>query len=394
MPQGLVGARPPRLFGPIAVVRSELRALPQGGVKSKSLYLEATTMNSRPHGFTCVLLLGALWAAPAPKVRAADGPYVFKKDIAIGGEGGWDYLSVDAAARRLYVAHATKVVVIDLDTETVVGEMADTPGVHGFAVAPDLGRGFSSNGAEGKAAIFDLKTLAPIGKVETGANPDSILYEPARKEVYTFNGRGQSATVFDAKTGVVVATIPLDGKPEFAQFDAKLGRIYVNIEDRNVIRAIDTRTHTVVASWSLSPGDEPTGLAFDPLTRRLFSSCHNSLIVVIDPDSGKVVTTLPIGAGVDAIWFDPVTKFLLASSSDETLTVAHLDSADRLTFVQTVKTKARSRTMALDPKTHNIYVAAARFEPGPPAAPGAPPARPRIVPGSFHLAVFSMKAPS
>ncbi len=351
-------------------------------------------MSFRSRGFAVILLIGAICGGSPSDGLAAEGPYFFKKDIAIGGEGGWDYLSVDAAARRLYVAHATKVVVIDLDTETVVGEVAETPGVHGFAVAPDLGRGFSSNGAEGKAAIFDLKTLALIAKVETGANPDSILYEPARKEVYTFNGRGQSATVFDARTGAVVATIPLDGKPEFAQIDAKLGRIYVNIEDKNVIRAIDTKTHTVVASWSLAPGDEPTGLAFDPLTRRLFSSCHNSVIVVLNPDSGKVVTTLPIGAGVDAIWFDPATKFVLASSSDETLTVAHLDSADRLTFVQTLKTPARSRTMALDPKTHNIYVAAAKFEPGPPAAPGAPPTRPRMVPGSFHVAVFSMKAPS
>lgn len=351
-------------------------------------------MNARHRGLASAALASVFLCLPGATARAADGPYVFKKDIAIGGEGGWDYLSVDASARRLYVTHATRVIVIDLDTETVVGEIADTPGVHGFAVAPDLGRGFSSNGAEGKAGIFDLKTLAPIAKVLTGANPDSILYEPDGKEVYTFNGRGQSATVFDAKSGAVVATIPLDGKPEFAQYDAKLGRIYVNIEDKNVIRAIDTKTHTVVASWPLSPGDEPTGLAFDPLTRRLFSSCHNSQIIVLNPDSGKIVTTFPIGAGVDAIWFDASNKNVLASSSDETLTVAHLDSADHLSLVQTLKTPARARTMALDPKTHNIYVAAAKFEPGPPAAPGAPPARPRMVPGSFKVVVFSMKAPS
>jgi DNA-binding beta-propeller fold protein YncE len=286
------------------------------------------------------------------------------------------------------------VIVIDLDTEALVGEIADTPGVHGFAVAADLGRGFSSNGAEGKAGIYDLKTRALIAKVETGANPDSILYEPDSKEVYTFNGRGQNATVFDAKTGAVVATIPLDGKPEFAQYDAKVGRIYVNIEDKNMIRAIDTKTHTVVASWSLAPGDEPTGLAFDPSTRRLFSSCHNSRIIVLNPDTGKVVSTFPIGAGVDAIWFDASNRNVFASSSDETLTVAHLDSADRLSLVQTLKTPARARTMALDPKTHNIYVAAATFEPGPPTAAGAPPSRPRMVPGSFHVVVYSTKAPS
>ncbi len=351
-------------------------------------------MNVRQRGLASIAFVGAFLLPAIPAARAADGPYVFKKDIPIGGEGGWDYLSVDAAARRLYVTHSTRVVVIDLDTETVVGEIPGTPGVHGFAVAADLGRGFSSHGAEGKAGIYDLKTLALIGKVETGANPDSILYEPDRKEVYTFNGRGQDATVFEARTGTVVATIPLDGKPEFAQYDAKTGRIHVNIEDKNMIRAIDTKTHTVVASWSLAPGDEPTGLAFDPVTRRLFSSCHNSQIIVLNPDTGKVVTTFPIGAGVDAVWFDARNQNLLASSSDETLTVAHLDSADRLSLVQTLKTPARARTMALDPKTHNIYVAAATFEPGPPAAPGAPPSRPRMAPGSFHVVVYSMKAPS
>ncbi len=350
-------------------------------------------MTARFRGLAATALAAALLCS-APMSPAADGPYVFKKDIAIGGDGGWDYLSVDAAARRLYVSHSTRVVVIDLDTEEVVAEVPDTPGVHGFAVAADIGRGFSSNGGENKAAVFDLKTLEPIMKVETGGNPDSILYEASRKEVYTFNGRGESATVFDAMSGKVLATIPMEGKPEFAQIDAKLGRIYVNIEDKNMIRAIDIKSHTVVASWSLAPGDEPTGLAFDPVSRRLFSSCHNSLIIVLNPDTGKIVTTFPIGEGVDAIWFDAANQNVLASSSDETLTVAHLDSPDHLSLVQTLKTPARSRTMALDPKTHNIYVSAAKFEPGPEAAAGAPPSRPRMVPGSFHVAVFSMKGPS
>ena len=346
-------------------------------------------MDARPTGPVSVLLAAVLCAASS----GPDGPYAFKKDIAIGGEGGWDYLSIDTAARRLYVTHSMKVVVIDLDKEAVVGEIPDTPGVHGFAIAPDLGRGFASNGAESKASIVDLKTLALIAKVETGANPDSILYEPARKEVYTFNGRGQSATVFDAGTGAVLATVPLEGKPEFAQVDAKLGRIYVNIEDKSLIKAIDTKTHTVVATWPLAPGEEPTGLAFDPATRRLFAIC-DKLVVVVDPDSGKVVTTFPTGAGVDAAAFDPETKYVFASASDQTLTVAHLDSADHLSLVQTLKTPARARTMALDPKTHNLYLASAQFEAAAPAAAGVPRTRPKVVPGSFHVAVFSLKAPS
>lgn len=329
----------------------------------------------------------------ASRARAADGPYAFKKDIAIGGEGGWDYLSVDAAARRLYVTHATRVVVIDLETETVVGEVKDTPGVHGFAVASDLGRGFASNGAENKASIVDLTTLAPISKVDTGANPDSILFEPARAEVYTFNGRGQNATVFDAKTGTVVATIPLDGKPEFAQVDAKLGRVYVNIEDKSVIRAIDTKAHTVVASWPLAPGEEPTGLAFDPASRRLFATCDKAL-VVLNPDTGKVVTTLATGEGVDAVAFDPGTKYVFASASDGTMTIAHLDSPDKLSLVQTLKTPTRGRTMTLDPKTHNLYVASAQFEPAPAPTAETPRPRPKMVAGSFHVAVFSMKSGS
>ncbi|MEO8358500.1 MAG: YncE family protein [Vicinamibacteria bacterium] len=347
-------------------------------------------MNRSSLRMSSLLATVALFTLSGRPTSAADGPYVFKKDIAIGGEGGWDYLSVDAAARRLYVTHATKVVVIDLDTEKVVGEVPNTPGVHGFAIAADLGRAFASAGASSKASIVDLKTLALISQVDTGANPDSILYEPSRHEVYTFNGRGQSSTVFDAKTGAVVATIPLDGKPEFAQVDAKLGRIYVNIEDKSVIRAIDIKTHAVVASWPLAPGEEPTGLAFDPTTRRLFATC-DKVIIVLNPDSGKVVTSLVTGDGVDAIAFDPSTKYILASASDETLTVAHLDSADHLSLVQTLKTPARARTLALDPKTHNLYLATATFEPAPPATAATPRPRPKMVAGSFRVAVFEMK---
>jgi DNA-binding beta-propeller fold protein YncE len=350
-------------------------------------------MNARHRGLASLVAALTVLSVGSPVPRAAEGPYAFKKEIKIGGEGGWDYLSVDPAARRLYVTHASKVVVIDLDTEAVIGEFADTPGVHGFAIAAGLGRGFSSNGAENKAGIFDLKTRDLIAKVETGVNPDSILFDPDASEVYTFNGRGQNATVFEAKTGKVVATIPLDGKPEFAQYDAKLHRIYVNIEDKSVIRAIDTRTHAVVASWPLAPGEEPTGLAFDPTTRRLLSTCAK-VLVVMNADTGKVVTTLPTGDGVDAAAFDPGTKYVFASGSDETATIARLDGPEKLTLVQTLKTPARARTMTIDPKTHNIYLAVADFEAAPPAAPGAPRARPKMVAGSFRVAVFSMKTPS
>ena len=317
----------------------------------------------------------------------ADGSYRELTRIAIGGEGGWDYLSVDAAARRLYVSHSTKVVVIDLDTNAVVGEIAPTPGVHGIALAPDLGRGFVSNGQAGTAAIVDLKTLQIVATVVTGANPDAILYEPVHHEVYTFNGRGKSATVFDAKTGEVRATIPLGGKPEFAVFDEQAGRIYNNIEDTNTLVAIDPAKHTVVATWAIAPGEEASGLALDPAHHRLFIGCSNDRMLMMDATSGKILASVPIGTGVDANAFDPETGLAFASSSDGTLTVARPEGPDKLTVVQTLKTPLRSRTMTLDPKTHRLYVAAAEFLPAVKGADGTMQ-RPQIVPGSFKVVVY------
>ena len=314
----------------------------------------------------------------------AEGPYRFFKEIPIGGEGGWDYLSIDEAARRLYVTHATKIVVIDIDKETVVGEIADTPGVHGFALAPELGRGFASNGREAKASIVDLKTLKTITKVDTGENPDAILYEPGQREVYTFNGRGQSATVFSAETGNVTATILLPGKPEFAVADPKVGRIYCNIEDKNEVVVIDTKTHQVAATWSLAPGEEPTGLAIDAAQQRLFVGCHNQLLVMLDSRTGKMIASLPIGQGVDATAFDAGTQFAFASCGDGTVTVAQEDATDKLTLVQTLATEHGARTMAFDPSMHKIYLASAKFEP---ASAGQ---RPKIIAGSFKILVYGL----
>jgi len=323
---------------------------------------------------------------------AAEGPYKFITKIDVGGEGGWDYASVDSAARRLYATHGTKVVVIDVDKNAVVGEIADTPGVHGFAIAPELGLGFSSNGMESKASIVDLKTLQTKSKVDTGANPDAILYDPGQKEVYTFNGRGSSATVFEAASGKVIATIPLPGKPEFAQVDAKAGRIYDNIEDKNEVVVIDTKAHTVAATWPIAPGEGASGMAIDVAAHRLFLGAEK-LMVMMDSTSGKVVTTVPIGAGVDANAFDPETKLAFASCGDGTVTIAHEDGPDKLTAVQVLQTARGARTMALDPKTHRIYLAAADYE-APAAQPGAGqrPPRPKMVPNSFRILVYGPEA--
>jgi len=314
----------------------------------------------------------------------AEGPYRFFKEIPIGGEGGWDYLSIDEAARRLYVTHATKIVVIDIDKDAIVGEIADTPGVHGFAPAPELGRGFSSNGREAKASIIDLKTLKTIAKVDTGENPDAILYEPGQPEVYTFNGRGQSATVFSAETGNVTATIPLPGKPEFAVADPKAGRIYCNIEDKNEVVVIDTKTHQIAATWPLAPGEEPTGLAIDTAQQRLFVGCHNRLLVMLDSSTGKMISSLPIGQGVDATAFDAGTQFAFASCGDGTVTVAQEDATNKLTLVQTLATEHGARTMAFDPSMHKIYLASAKFEPAPAGQ------RPKIIAGSFKILVYGL----
>lgn len=309
--------------------------------------------------------------------------YHLIKEIPIGGEGGWDYASVDESARRLYVSHATKVVVIDIEQNTVVGEITNTPGVHGLAPAPELSLGFVSCGREDKAAIVDLKTLQILSKVDTGRNPDGMLYDPAQKEVYMFNGRDQSATVIDAKAGKVVATIPLGGKPEFAAVDVKSNRVFNNLEDKSDVVAIDTKKHEVVNRWPIAPGEEASGMAFDAANHRLFLGCGNKLMVMMDSESGKVVASVPIGDGVDANAFDPETKLAFASCRDGTVTIAHEDTPDKLTVVQTLKTQRGSRTMTIDPKSHRIYLAAADYAPG-----SEGERRPRMVADSFKVLVY------
>jgi DNA-binding beta-propeller fold protein YncE len=318
----------------------------------------------------------------------ADGPYRFLKEIPIGGAGGWDYLRIDGDARRLYVSHATRVVVIDLDRGAVCGEVDDTPGVHGIAIAPELGRGFTSNGREGKAGIFDLRTLQTLSKVQTGENPDAIAYVPGIREVYTFNGRSRTATVFGAGTGRVLATIPLPGKPEFAAVDPKAGRIYDNIEDRNEVAVIDAGTRRIAALWPIAPGEGASGMAIDLEHHRLFIGCHNRLMAVLDSADGRVVATLPIDAGVDANAFDPGTQLAFSSNGAGTVTVVHEDAPDRFTVVQSLATMRGARTMALDPVTHAIYLADAKFEPLPEPQPGGPRPWPKIIPGTFKILVY------
>jgi YVTN family beta-propeller protein len=322
-----------------------------------------------------------------------NGPYQSVTEIPIGGEGGWDILTIDSAASRLYLSHATKVVVVDLIKNTVAGEIADTPGVHAFVPVPEVQRGFSSNGKESKSSVVDLTTLKTTSKIDTGPNPDAVVYEPRHGEVYVFNHTGNSVTVINSKAATVSATIPLGGTPEFAAVDETAGRVYCNIEDKSEVAVIDADKHEVVAHWSLAPGEGPSGIALDAAHHRLFSGCHNKMMVMLDTESGKVVDTVPIGGGVDGCAFDDARQLAFASCGDGTTTIAREAAPGKLTVIQTLKTERGARTMALDPKTHRIYLPSAKFEPAPSPSPGASPARPRIVPNTLKLLVYTSGKP-
>ena len=286
-------------------------------------------------------VLLSLFSVAATALCQGQGSYHFIKDIPIGGEGGWDYATVDSAAHQLYVSHGNSVVVVDLQKDAVMGEITNTPGVHGLAPAPDLNRGLTTNGRENKASLVNLKTLQTILKADTGEGPDGMLYEPGKQEFYTLNGRGQSATVIDAKTGKVVATVELGGRPESAAADPDAGRVYDNLESKSEVAVIDTKTHKVVSTWPIAPGEGPSGMAIDTAHHRIFCGCHNGKMVMLDTTSGKVVADVPIGQGVDACAFDPGTQLAFASCGDGTVTIAHEDGPDKLTVVQTLKTEPR-----------------------------------------------------
>ena len=332
-------------------------------------------------------LPAALALLVAATALAAAGPgYKVVNTYKPGGEGGWDYLTADAAARRLYISRATHVIVLDLDSGKVVGDIADTPGVHGIALAPELGRGFTSNGREGTVSIFDLKTLATISKLKVGENPDAILYDAATKRVFTFNGRSQDSTAIDAAKGTVLGTIKLDGKPEFSASDGK-GEIFVNIEDKSELVAIDPNRLEIRSTWALAPCESPSGLSMDRKNRRLFVACDNKMMAVVNADTGKIIATPATGDGVDATTFDDATGLAFASAGEGVLTVVHEDSPDKFSVVENVPTQKGARTHAFDSKTHNIFLVTAKLGPAPAPTPENPHARPSIVPDTFVVLV-------
>ena len=325
-----------------------------------------------------LFVVPAALAILALHLSAASGYHILN-EIKIGGEGGWDYLTVDSAARRLYVSHATHVVVVDLDKNTVVGDIPDTPGVHGIAIADDLNKGFISNGRGNNVTIFDLKTLKATGTVATEMNPDGIRYDAVSKRVFAFNGRSRSATAIDAKTGMAVGNIALPGKPEFPVADGK-GKVYANIEDTNEIVEIDAARATVTKKYALTGCEGPSGLAMDTKARRLFSVCGNRVMAVSDPDKGVVVATPAIGAGSDGVVFDAGTGYAISANGDGTMTVVQ-QTGGKYDVVENIATERGARTIAVDEKTHKVYTPTATA--GQAAAGGRAP----YLPESFKVLV-------
>lgn len=320
---------------------------------------------------------------------AAGGRYAVVDTMHLGGEGGWDYLTADGVAHRLYFGRSTKVQVLDLATGKIAGEIPDTPGIHGVALAPDLGKGFTSNGRDSSVTVFDLKTLATAGRIRIdGRNPDAILYEPVTRRVFTMNGGSANATVIEGATGKVLGNVALGGRPEFAVADGR-GMVFVNLEDSSAVVGLDARSLTLGPRWPLAPGESPTGLAIDTASRVLFSVCGNGKMIVLDDRSGRVLAALPIGDRTDGAAFDATTKLAFSSNGEGTLTVVHEDSPTKFSVVDTVATRVGARTLALDPRTHRIYTATARFGEAPAATPERPHPRPPMLPDSFVILVLA-----
>jgi YVTN family beta-propeller protein len=315
--------------------------------------------------------------------------YKLQNTIPIGGSGGWDYLMADSDGRRLYVSHGTEVVVLDLDSQKIVGRVSGLTRIHGIALDHDANKGFISDGGANQIVAFDLKTLAVEQRIQVGQNPDAILFDPASKKVMAFNGRSQDISVIDPSSGSVAATLKAGGKPEFAVSDGK-GSVYFNIEDKNEIGHLDASSLTVKDHWSIAPCDSPSGLALDTNNGRLFAVCDGEQMVIVDTTSGKVVSTVPIGKGPDATGFDAAHKLAFSSNGqDGTLTIVKQSSADQYAVLQTVKTQPGARTMTVDQKTGKIFLPTASFGPTPAASATTPRPRPTILPDTFRLLVVA-----
>ena len=337
------------------------------------------------------LLLGVLAIAgiahTAPQAVGPSG-YRLVKTVKLGGTGGWDYLTVDPATHRLFISRGTHFMVVDLAQSKIVGDIPDTQGAHGVALAAEFSRGYTTNGRTADSTIFDMATLKVLGNVKTDKDTDGVIYDPFSKRVFTLNGDANTATAIDAKSGTVAGSVALGGGPEFGATDGK-GHIFVNLEDKSSLVRFDAKTLKLENTWPLAPCESPSGLAIDAEHEILIVGCHNKLMAFVDGDSGKVFGTVPIGQGVDANRFDPGTGYAFASCGDGTITIAHEDSPAKFTLVDTIQTKRGARTMEIDPTNHHLYTVTADFGPVPAATAENPRPRPAILPDTFVLLEYA-----
>lgn len=328
------------------------------------------------------LLAGNLMA----QTTAKPAYHLIKKTV-VGGEGGWDYLLAEGG--RLYLSHGNQVEVLDQKTDEKVGTISPTPGIHGIAIVPGSGVGYTTNGRPNTATMFDLKTLKATQEIPTGKKPDAIMHDTFSGRIFIFNNEGSSATVLEAATGKVVGTVELGGAPEAAVTDDK-GLIFVNLEDKNQVAVFDARTLEVKHHWSLGTGEEPTGLAFDKVKHRLFSTCHNKEMVVMDSQSGKVLATVPIGSGVDGAVFDTSTGSAISSNGEGSMTVVREDTPGHFAAVQTITTERGARTITIDAQSHHVFTITAQYGTAPAATTENPRPRAPVVPGSFMVLEYGV----
>jgi len=336
-----------------------------------------------------ILFLSMMFLSPFPATAQTAGGsgYHLVKKVKLGGAGGWDYLEVDPATHRLFISRGTHVIAVDPEQGKVVGDIPDTQGVHGIAFANEFNKGFTSNGRSADSTVFDLGSLKALGSAKADKDADAIIFDPFSKRVFTFNGDPNNATAIDAATGKTISTFALGGGPEFAATDGK-GKIFVNLEDKSALVKFDAKTLKVENTWPLAPCESPSGLAIDAAHEILVVGCHNKMMAFVDGNTGKVLGTVPIGQGVDANRFDPVTGYAFASCGDGTLTIAHEDSPAKFTLVESLATQRGARTMAIDYATHVVYLVSADFGPAPAATAENPRPRPAIIPDTFTLLIY------
>jgi DNA-binding beta-propeller fold protein YncE len=310
------------------------------------------------------------------------GSYQKSGEIKIGGDGGWDYLIIDGS-HHLYLSQATRAVIVDTEKDQIKGEIASTLGVHGFTLAQDLGRGFISDGKEAKVAVFDLNTMKITDKISVGDNPDSLVYDPDTHKVFVFNGKSKTMSVLSGELKTKLATVNLPGKPEFSVVDPDAEQVYVNIEDKNEILAISTKSHHVISTWPIAPCEMPTGLAIDIVGKKLFAVCENQKLIAFDIASHKVISTLPIGSGADAVAYEPFSKKVFASAGEGKVTIARVGDKGQLTLDQELVTEPGARTVAIDPLSRKLYLPTAQFD-----GKKIEGHHPKIIPGSIKLLVY------